>query len=254
MRASSALLLSLILLLAAPPARGQDKRYTIEDLEALVKSAAWDEASQHLEDVPPAKRETRWKAVVEKTAIGQLRALDLDRSPLEALVLADAYTKRFGFLTRSRPFMGVRAELGIKGFERCFEQRWSSETCSDRLLPFVEGDKGNVDLALKAALLQVRNAYSYYGNPLWLLAVDWGKGTKKVCTTDRLIESVLAGLSLPPDHKMVAPAQRIADICFPYVKTKVQAAVGFDEKYEKENICPLLRRKKDLGRARCGGG
>lgn len=253
MRLASALLVTFTLLLGSHVARGQEKKYTIEDLQALVKSGSWDEASQHLEDVPPSKRDTRWKTVVEQTAMGQLKALDTDRSPLDALIMADAYTKRFNFLAKSRPFMQVRADLGIKGFESCFEARWSTETCSDRLLPFVEGDRGNVDLAVKAALLQVRNAYSYFAAPLYKLVAEWGKGSKKACSTDRLAESTLAAMGLPAQHKMLPAGLRVADVCFPHLKTKLQESAG-ESSYTKANICPLLRKKKAMGNAKCGGG
>ena len=251
MRVSVVGALFCTLLLAAPA--HADKKYTIEDLEALVKSQSWDEAAQHLEDVPPAKREARWKAVVEKTAIGQLRALDLDKNPLEALVMADAYTKRLNVLLQSRPFMQVRAELGLKGFERCFELQWSTEQCSDRLLPFVEADRTNLDLAIKAAQLQQKNAYSYWSAALWRVAVERGKASKKVCTVYPMADAIIAAMGLPADHKMVKPAQRVADLCFPYLKTRLQENVGFGEKYAKENTCPLLKRKNAVGKARCAG-
>jgi hypothetical protein len=239
-------------LAVAAPARA-DKRYAIEDLEALVKSQSWDEAEQHLGDIPPSKRDARWKAVAEKTAIAQLRELDLEKSPLEAVTVADSYTKRFAALLQSRAFMQVRAELGLKGFETCLEANTVPEECSDHMLPFVEADKGNIDLAIKAAQLRQKHSYSYKTAALWRVAAEWGKGSKKVCTAYPMADAIAAAMGQPSDHEMVKPALRVADICFPYLKARLQQSAGSGEKHVKENICPLLKRKNDVGKAPCGG-
>jgi hypothetical protein len=250
MRVPTALLLLVTLILAPAAARGDDKKYTIDDLQALVKNGAWDEASQHLEDIPPAKRDPVWRGIVEKVAIAQLKALDLDKSPLEGLVLADAYTKRFSFLVKSKPFMTTRADVGMKGFERCFGDEWSRQTCVDRLLPFVEVDRGNVALALKAAGMQMRAAVAHASAPLWLLAVEWGKASKKVCTAERLDESIMAALALPRDYKQLDSGLKVADRCFPYFKERLQEVV-LEDGYLKTNICPLLKRKNAVPPGRC---
>jgi hypothetical protein len=253
-RVSSALLLLLCSFSLAPPtALGQDKRYTIDDLEALVKSAAWDEAAQHLEDIPPSRRDARWQKVVEKTAIGQLRALDdLEKRPLEAVELADAYMKRLPFLAKNRPFMQVRGELGLKGFDKCNDLSWEKEKCTDLLLPFVEADAGNIDLATRAARLRAKQGYSYHASPYWRLVAEWGKGSKKACTTELLPESTLAAMALASGHEMLEPGLEVADLCFPYLKTRLQAGAG-ESRATRNNICPLLRKKNAVGNAKCAG-
>jgi len=92
----------------------------------------------HLEDVPPARRQARWKGIVESAAIGYMKAQKANRDPLEALIAADHFTKRYPWIAKWKRFMSVRAELGMKGFNDCFQRRYSS--CSERLLPFVEAD------------------------------------------------------------------------------------------------------------------
>jgi hypothetical protein len=242
---------SLALLLATSFARAE-RKYALEDLEALVKSESWDEASQHLEDVAPSKRDRKWQVVVEKTAVARLKAFKLDREPLGGVVAADGLTRRHGFLKKNKPFMQARAEIGLKGFERCFQLHWSPARCSDRLLPFVEADAGNLDLATKAAQLQMRNAFAYFAAPLWTLVAAWGKGSKNACTAERLDESVLAAMGLPASHQMLEPGMKVAEVCLAHLKGKLQAAV-LGGGYKKTNICALLKKKNAVGNAKCGG-
>jgi hypothetical protein len=250
MRVWSVLALVCVLL-AASAASAQEKKYTVEDLRALVQAGSWDEASQHLEDIPPAKRDAAWKQIVEKVAIGQLKALDLDRDPLAALGMADAYTKRFAFLVKHKPFMQVRADVGYKGFEHCFAQG-AAEICNERLLPFVEADKGNVDLAIKAAQLQMRNRDHAFVAMVWRLAAEWSKGSKKACKAERFTESILAALGRPTDHVTVQPALKAAEVCLPHIKAELQkSAQEFGDTYTKKNVCPLLKKKNAVGKARC---
>jgi hypothetical protein len=247
-------LVATALVLGAGPVLA--KKYTIEDLEALANSESWDELVSHLEDIAPAKRDKKWQGIAEKGAIGYVKNYKTDKNPLGGLFAADGLTKRYGLLKKSKPFMSLRAEVGLKGFEACFDMSWSGAECGDRFLPFIEADQGNAELAQKAAQLIIRKQFAYFSIPYYKLAVDWGKASKKVCTTPRLAEAVAAALGLPSDNKLVQPAQAVAEACFDHLKEGLTDKFAEGNSYFVENSCPLLKKKKALTKtqeAKCGG-
>ncbi len=218
-------------------ARAEEKKYTMADLEALAKSESWAELLPHLEDIPPAQRNPKWQAVVERCAIGSIKGFKKDRNPLGALVHADGLTKRYTFLKKSKAFMSIRAEAGLKGFMACFEERYGR--CDERLLPFVEED-GSFDLAVSAAQLMMKHAAHYHALPFYKLA--WDRGKARVCGAKRLAEAVLAGLSLPDDDKKVPLATSLAEACYAQLKDALLKGSFSDKRY-KTRVCPILKRR-----------
>lgn len=243
--------LALLLTLLGGAVRAEEKRYSMKDLEALARSESWGELLQHLEDVPPAKRDAAWQRIAEKGALGRIGALSTDKDPLWALVTADGLTKRYPFLKKSRSFMSKRAEVGLKGFEACYEHSYSGGPCSDRFLPFVEADPGNVDFALKAGQLVIRKQHHYFAIPYFKWAVVWAKGSKKVCEASRLWDALSAAFDLPKSFKTLVPAaQDVARTCWAHVREDLEARVD-KSSYWKENLCPVLKEKKSKAAAKC---
>jgi hypothetical protein len=219
-------------------AHAEEKKYTLADLEALAKSESWSELMHHLEDIPPAQRNQKWQAVVERCATGSIKSFKKDRDPLAALIYADGLTKRYKFLKKSKSFMANRAEAGLKGFSTCFEERYGR--CDERLLPFVEEDETNFDLAVNAAQLMLRNANHYFALPYYKLG--WDRGKAKVCAAKRLGDAVIAGLSLPDDDKKLPMATALAESCFAQLKD-VLLKGSFSDKRYKSRVCPILKKK-----------
>jgi len=221
--------------------RAEDKKYTLQDLEALAKNESWSELTQHLEDVPPVKRNKKWEKVAEQGSIGSIKDFKDDRNPLGGLILADGLTKRYRFLKKSKAFMKVRAEVGLKGFKACFGHRYMTDTCAERLRPFVEADAKNYALAAEAAQLAIRSMHHYWAVPYYKLAYDRGK--KKACAIKRLNEAVTAALSLPPRDEKVKPAQELAKACFKQLKDAIVKEVATGSSYTRDNGCPVLKAK-----------
>jgi hypothetical protein len=218
-------------------AGAEEKKYTMADLEALAKNESWGELLPHLEDIAPAQRNQKWQAVVERCAAGSIKSFKKDRNPFAALAYADGLTKRYGFLKKSKPFMAIRAEAGLKGFAACFEERYGR--CDERLLPFVEED-GSFELAVNAAGLMMRHQHHYFALPYYKLA--WDRGKAKVCSAKRLDEAVIAGLSLPDDDKKLPIATALAESCFTQLKAALLKGSFSDKRY-KARVCPILKKK-----------
>lgn len=243
--------LVLIFSLAAAPSAAEEKKYTMKDLEALAKSESWSELGGHLEDIAPAQRSAKWKKIVEETALNQLQAEKEDNNPFAGLIVADGYTKRFVFLKKSRKFMDKRAEVGLKGFESCYQMSYSGGPCNERIRPFVEADPGNVQFALKAGQLVIRNQNHYFSIPFFRLAVVWAKGDKKTCEASRLMEALEAALGLPASYtKLVADAKETAKTCWPTLRGSLLAKLGgvTPTSYLATNLCPIVKEKKETSR------
>ena len=246
-RCRSAVAVGLAAILAAAPAAAEEKRYTMQDLEALAKSESWSELVQHLEDIAPAARDKKWQQIAERGILGQLDSMKSDKNPFGALIYADGFTKRYPWLKKNRGFMKRRAEAGLKGFELCYEHSYSGAPCNERFLPYVEGDPGNVEFALHAGQLVTRKQHHYFAMPLFALAVAWSKGAKKVCEADRLSGAMLAALKLPKSYTaQVKAAQEVARGCFGPFKRVLLDAVDEKNSYFLANACPLLQEKKAL--------
>ncbi len=245
---------SVVFLFSGSWSQADEKKYSIQDIEALVKNESWSELVQHLEDILPAKRDKKWQQIVEKGVLGYIETLNTDKNPFAALIMADRYTKRYSFLKKSKAFMAKRSKVGLKGFEECYDQSYGGGECSDRFLPFVEGDLGNVDLSLKAGQLVILKQHHYFAIPFFRHAVVWAKGSKKVCEADRLWDSLMAALKLPTSYKKLVPAaQEVCRTCWPTMKEDLINRFDEGGSYYQTNLCPVLKEKKSPLASKCGG-
>lgn len=91
-------------------ARAEAKPYTLADLEALEQRGAWRELINHLEDIPPAKRDAKWDALCERASAG---ALDDEekRDGRYAVAIAEALLERYPSLEKSEKFMLRAAKI-----------------------------------------------------------------------------------------------------------------------------------------------
>jgi hypothetical protein len=230
--------------LASPSARA-DRKYTMKDLEALVKSESWAELVDHLDDLAPAERDAKWQQIAEKGAIGFIDTRKTDNDPLGALIAADRLGTRYKFLLKSKPFLAMRTRAGLRGFEACYRRSYSGAPCNERIVPFVEADRGNVEFALKAGQLVARNQHQHFALPLFRLAVTWGP--HKSCQAERVADAIIAGLKLPYGHAMALPGRDSAKACFGFgLRDRLLNELYSDSGYFLANACPLLKEKAAL--------
>jgi hypothetical protein len=231
------------------PAEAEEKKYTLKDLSALEELGSWAELVEHLDDVPPSGRTGPWLKICEKAAVQYLASLSADREPYAALSAAEAFPKRYPQLSKSRSFMDKRAEAGLKGFEACFAQSGSGGECVERLLPFVDADPKNKDLALKAGKLVRRNQFAYVAVPFFSRALD-GRKDAKECVDDDVKLAIVAGLGLPESDPRVAQARTVAsDVCWKALEAPIMDDFNKStpSSYVFRNACDFLKAKKKLG-------
>jgi hypothetical protein len=174
--------------------------YTMEDLAALEKRRGFSELVEHLDDVPPAKRDAAWEALAEKGAIGLVSQYLVDRESLAAAGAADELGKRYPHLTSSAPFMQKRAEAGLDGFRTCYERSWSGAECTERFVGFVEADEGKTDLALKAGRLVITKQFPYVAVRFFKYAVASKTSRAAACADAELQRAVQAAEDGLPEN------------------------------------------------------
>jgi len=229
--------------------------YGMADLDALQKQGAWQELVDHAEDVPPSQRNAHWSQLVEEAATGVLAALYVDKVSISALGTADALTRRFPTLKKSKSFMAKRADVGVRAFTRCFElvkdDTDDATACADRLVGFSDGDPDNADLAQRAlALIGQHLHYSTASPfPIYYRSIGGKKGAKD-CKNASAKSAVIAALSLDKTDARVAEAREVASqTCWDQMKDELVDAVGNPQvgAHYFENACGFLVDKKALG-------
>lgn len=191
-------------------------KLSIADLESLGASGSHDELIEHARDVAPGKRDAKWKALVEKAAIGQLDAIDATTEPWRATSEPDSLTKRFPHLKASRAFMDKRAEVGVKGFATCYKRSWSGVNCTEKLVSFVKSDAKNARLAIDAGNVMIREQFPYVAVRVYRFAVLDKKGgpDPSACGEAELQRSIQAAMdSLLDDDAIKKDAVKMKAAC-----------------------------------------
>jgi hypothetical protein len=190
-------------------------KMSMADLTALGDSGDHDELLSHAKDIPPGKRDAKWKALVEKAAIAELESIDVASEPWRAASEPEGLAKQFPHLRSSRAFMDKRAEVGLKSFPACYKRSWSGASCNDRLIALLKGDKGNVKLAVQAGDIMIREQFAYIAVRAYRVAVLDFNGAKSACSEGELQRSVTAAFeaNLPEDNPIMKDAKKMKAAC-----------------------------------------
>jgi hypothetical protein len=236
-----------VILVLSSVAVADKKPYTLADLKALVAQKSYQEAIAHLSDISPSERNADWLAVAVDAATGHISGLSNDNLVTKVFAIEELDTA-YPAILKSAKYTKVRAEVGLKAYESCFQQSYSLDECLKHAAKFVEADAGNWELALKMAKAVRRNGNAYNAVPHFKRALG-GKGNATVCKDDDLKTAVIAGLGLPKDYDNAADARAIAgNNCFENLKKDIIKA--FDEEssggYVHDNACDFLKAKKAL--------
>jgi hypothetical protein len=215
------------------------------DLEALVKSQGWQEILDHASEVRPASRNDRWLAITSEAAQKRLASLPVDKQPLQALGFCIASVRDYPHLKKSRPFMELRAKVGLKAFPACFELD-VGERCDGLFFEFVQADPSNRDLAFEAGKLVRRRVANLAAVPYFALALQGAAATER-CKDADVALAVIAGLNAPAQRAEVAPAKQLAfGACFPALRKPLSEEVMQQREDYLKNACPGLLAKKAL--------
>lgn len=239
----NALLLSLLLPLSASAAT-----YELADLKALDKDQSWRELVDHLTDILPSKRDAEWRAIAERACAGVLDAADLKDATSAQRVLdqSDELMKRYGWLKDSKPFLGKRAEVGLKALGWTFSNsRHSSseDPWLEKLITFVNADALTADLPLRSLKLVTSRLVAGVAFPL--VKPTLAKGGKAACK-DADVQAVLLGVLSEGSWKTEAAG--FVSTCWDELKPVVVAEVLKPEvtRTVQLKLCPVLVEKKAL--------
>lgn len=216
--------------------------YSIDDLEALAKTGSYRELYSHLKDIPPAKREARWEAVVTKTAEGLL-AEETDQGRKARLL--DELQKEYPSLKKSKRLATVGNPKDLKDFESCYTAEGDGEFCTRVLREFVHNHKGQSEVQLAAARLVAVKMAPWVALEFYLQAIANGdKG--KICADDRLANAVLSGLRQSEGEARTNARQVAGKFCWPQVREAVLDEMNQANAVFLDSACPIALEKKAL--------
>ncbi len=138
------LVVSLVGILAASAAFADTKAksYTLGDLKALVSQKAYEEAVEHLGDLPPSERNAEWLDVAATAAAGFVGQL-----PVEQIVYGiEAVERAYPQVLTSTKYTKSRGELGLRGYARFLDR--ASGGGLEQAMRFLDGEPANGGLAL----------------------------------------------------------------------------------------------------------
>jgi len=232
-------------LLLCAQAAWADAKYELADLQALAKSSSWEELVEHLEDLPPSKRDATWLALAEQSCAGLLEAQKIDENSAEGVLrLADRMLKRFGALKQSRAFLAKRAEVGLKAFGFTYSNSRHSagdDPWMDQLKEFVAADAITADLPQRAAKKVQSRLVAQVAWPLWKTALDRGAS---VCEDADFQASIIAAIAR---DVWSAQTHDVANgKCAAALKAPLAAAFDKADEAGLKHLCPFLKARGAL--------
>lgn len=221
-------------------AKGND--YTLADLQALEKKAQYLELLRHIEDIPPAKRDAAWDALLTRAATAFVGSLSSKADAFDGFMVAEHLVERYPQLTKSTDFMQKRGDVGKSSFGQCFKMSYSGEECVKMALDFIKvsGTDPKVKLAVAKVVRLNQNAYNAV--PFFQAAVQ--SKDDSACGDEDLQLATTAGLGLPSDYANAKGARDIAqNMCFKQLKDPILKQLTGDEGggYFTQNACAVLR-------------
>jgi len=239
-------LVVVAVMLSSVARAGDDKKYSLADLKALVASKSYQEAVIHLADISPSERNAGWLEVATDAAAGYLGGLSNDDLVTKVLSIEEI-DARHPQLLKSAKYTKVRAEIGLKGYEACFAQSYTLDECLQHAMKFLEGDSGNSDLAFKMSKLVRKSGNAYNAVPYFKRALA-GKPSAAMCKDDDVKLAVIAGLGLPTDYDGAKGAREISvGGCWDALKKPIMEAFTAEKSgYTHDNTCTVLKAKSAL--------
>ena len=234
----------LLCLSVTGAAVAEPKPYTIADLKALVQQKAYREAIDHFDDVAPADRNADWTAALGQAAAGAVASGSDD---IEALVTALQIEKRYPAVLKASAYVAVRTDIGPKGFEACFRDRYDAQVCRDYALRFVDDDATNGKLALAIAKVARHNMFSHLAIPFFTRAI--AASGAAICKDPDLEVAVIAGLGLDTNDALFTGARAIAaTTCWSDLQKPIIKGLAGEGDTYVDNACALLKAKKQAAK------
>ncbi len=240
-------------LFATADARAADK-YSMSDLKALAEQESWQELYEHLEDIPPGKRDDQWKGLGEKAVVNLLGAMKIEPNYGYEHVIAtmDAVQKRYPTIGKTKGFLNKRMEVGIEAFKKTFSNYRHSgydDPWRHAIVKFVMDDPTTVELPLRAAKMQSNLLIESTTVPLYVEAV---KRQRDVACKDPALHAMVVEVAAEEEVWVKEIASIVDDKCAAEVRPVLVKAVDtVKTPDEKANICKVLKAKGPVP-ASCG--
>ena len=226
------------------------KPYTLADLKTLVSQKSFKEAVEHLADVAPSERTADWLGIAADAAAGYIGGLSND-DMVKKILEIERVDSEFPMIMKSPKYAKSRMDIGIKGFDACFDYSYAHKECFDHAIKFVDADAGNAELALKMAKLVRRNTTPHAGAASFFkrAITAAGKNAGAICKDEDLKRVVVSGFNVP-EHYEDAKTVRdmVSGTCWNELKATVQDEwkKAGETSYERRNTCEILKSQRSL--------
>lgn len=246
----------LLCLLAASAPTASAATYEMADLKALEKQGSWQELVEHLEDIPPSKRNADWQGIAERGCANYLGTFEIkeDRDAGPPLEVMAQLLKRYPLLKQSKLFMSKRAEVGLKSFQysySLFRHSRGDDKWLTGLEEFVQADTVTTDLPLRAAKLVTSRLVADTAFPFFKMAL--ARSGKAVCKDPDFHKTVVA--TFDEGAWLQELTEIVQRTCWNEVKGPLLTELGKSESSSyREHVCPVLQAKNALNaeqKAKC---
>lgn len=220
--------------------------YNMTDLKALMEQESWQELLEHALDVRPTRRSRLWRSYLETAAVGYVDAIRSTGDKNRALTTGEELIVKHPILKRSKKYMAARARIGLEALTDCFQNRYASVQCSERVEAFVKADPKNAKLAFEAGKLTRLRGSRYIAVRLFAMAFA-DKAQRKGCSDEQVSLAILPVMGNADDAETVGAAKKVAfDYCWTAMKAPVLEEFANAGKRFLGATCPALMRRKAL--------
>jgi hypothetical protein len=229
-----------------------DRRYNMDDLQALAKKGQWAELIAHAADIRPTQRNAVWQTLLKQAVEGWLSRPRIQTNPLRAAMTAEALLERYPALAKDRKLMAKRNEVGLRAFRQCFARRYWAAQCERALRPFVAQrgtDSKTAFAAGKLVRLHVNGprAVFYFALAMKRAAGSGRSAIAKRCADRELARALRQTLALPTLARQTLRDVRALSlgVCFKSVKKTVLDSL-VTSKAARAALCQGLLSKNAL--------
>jgi hypothetical protein len=227
--------------------KARDNPFTMADLKALEAKGQWRELVQHLDDVPPAKRDAAWEALLAKAAPEFMAQSAKEKDAFEGFYMASHLVDKYPQLTKNKAFMDKRLEVSKVAFKECFAQSYRGARCLKAAQEFVATGENNPDSAFAIAKIVRLGQNSHVAIPFFQKGVDGRKAGDAACADEDLKISVLSALALPTDYDNAKVGRTVAaGVCFDNLRPAIEGELKGSSGAYAENACSVLKAKNAL--------